>query len=164
LLVIFLPKKAYHTAVGKVKQLSLEEKTKIMCWAAEGVKTKHITTRLGRSERAIRMHLSVLKSLLPNAMLPLLKVRSRSSSKTNFLQELRLKKYVKKFPFKSSRELKNEVQGWRDVSVTTIQEWLQKKMGLPEAPSDRGNEAEAAGFCQKVLELDCRSLEKRNVQ
>jgi DNA-binding NarL/FixJ family response regulator len=74
--VIFSAKKASNMAMGKAKQLSLEEKNKIMCWAAEGVKTKQIATRLGCSERAIRMHLSVLKSLLPNATPPPPKARS----------------------------------------------------------------------------------------
>jgi hypothetical protein len=77
------------------------------------------------------MHLSVLKSLPPNATPPPPKARSGRPSKTNFRQDLRLKRYVEKFPFKSARELKNEVQGWHDVSVRTIQEWLQKRMGLP---------------------------------
>jgi hypothetical protein len=79
-------------------------------------------------------------------MLLPLKARSGRPSKTNFLQDLRLKKYVKKFLFKSAKELKNEAQGWHDVSVRTFRERLQKKMGLPEAPSDGANEAEAAGL------------------
>jgi hypothetical protein len=66
------------------------------------------------------MHHSVLKSLPPNATLPPPKARSSHPSKTSFIQDLRLKKYVEKFPFKFARELKNEVQGWRDVSVRTI--------------------------------------------
>jgi hypothetical protein len=102
-----------------------------MYWAAEGVKTKQIATRLGHSKRAIRMHHCVLKSLPPNATLPPPKAGSGRPSKTNLIQDLRLKKYVKKFPFKSARELKNKVQGWRDVSVRTIQERQQKRMGLP---------------------------------
>jgi hypothetical protein len=37
-------------------------------------------------------------------------------------QDRRLKSYVEQNPFKSARQLKNEVAGWGDVSVRTIQD------------------------------------------
>jgi hypothetical protein len=46
-------------------------------------------------------------------------------------QDRRLKSYIKQNPFKSAHLLKNEVAGWSDVSVCTIQDRLQKKLGLP---------------------------------
>jgi hypothetical protein len=42
-----------------------------------------------------------------------------------------MKSYIEHNPFKSTRQLKNEVAGWGDVSVRTIQDRLQKKLGLP---------------------------------
>ncbi len=79
----------------------------------------------------MRNHLSVLKKLPPNASPPLPKARSGRPSKTSKTQDHRLKAYVEKYLFKSARQLKNEVVGWDDVSFRTIQEWLQKKLGLP---------------------------------
>jgi transposase len=38
---------------------------------------------------------------------------------------------VEQNPFKSARQLKKEVAGWGDVSVRTIQDRLQRKLGLP---------------------------------
>ncbi len=63
--------------------------------------------------------------------IPPQKARSGRPSKTSKAQDQRLKAYVEKYPFKSARELKNEVVVWADVSVRTIQERLQKKLGLP---------------------------------
>jgi len=95
-----------------------------MCWGEIGIKSKEIAARLGRSERAVRIHLSVLEKLLPNASLPPPKARSGRPSKTSKTQDQRLKAYVEKYPFKSARQLKNEAIDWTDVSVRTIQERL----------------------------------------
>ncbi len=81
------------------------------------MKTKEITARLGRSERAVLIHLSVLKKLSPNASPPPPKARSGSPSKTSKTEDQRLKAYVEKYLFRSARQLKNEVVGWPDVSV-----------------------------------------------
>ncbi len=87
--------------------MSLEEKTKIMCWAAEGVKTKQIAARLAFCERPICMHLDFLKSLQQNATPLLPQTRFGCPSKTNRTQDLRLMNYVEKNPFKTAKELKN---------------------------------------------------------
>jgi transposase len=113
------------------RQLSIEEKTKIMCWGGEGIKAKEIASRLGRTERAIYVHLRALKELPPKATPPPPRGRSGRPSKTTTIQDIRLKNYVQKNPFKSARQLKNEVPGWGDISVRTIQHRLQKKLGLP---------------------------------
>jgi hypothetical protein len=55
------------------------------------------------------MHLNILKSLPLNATPLWPKARSGHPSKTNLIQDLRVKNCVEKFPFKSVRELKNEV-------------------------------------------------------
>ncbi len=117
--------------MGKRKQFSTEEKSKIMCWGEIGIKSKEIAARLGRRKRAFWIHLSVLKKLPPNASPPPPKARSGRTSNTSKTQDQRLKAYVKKYPFKSAQQLKNEVIGCADVLVRTIQEQLQKKLGLP---------------------------------
>jgi transposase len=43
----------------------------------------------------------------------------------------RLKIYVTRNPFKTARELKNEVFGWEEISVRRIQEILKDKLKLP---------------------------------
>ncbi len=112
----------------KAKQFS---QTKIMCWAAAGTTTKEIAARLGRSERATRTHIAALKNLPVNSSPPPTAARSGRPSKTSTTQDRRLKSYVEQNPFKSARQLKKEVAGWGDVSVRTIQDRLQRKLGLP---------------------------------
>ena len=63
---VFLKKKEYFIAMGKRKQFSTEEKSKVMCWGKIGIKSKEIAARLGRTERAFWIHLSVLKKLPPD--------------------------------------------------------------------------------------------------
>ena len=72
-----------------------------MCCGEIRIKSKEIAARLGRSERAVRIHLSVLEKLLPNASLPPPKARSGRPSKTSKTQDQRLKAYVEKYPFKA---------------------------------------------------------------
>ncbi len=95
-----------------------------MCWGEIGIKSKEIGARPGRRERAFWIHLSVLKKLPPKA-------RSGCPSNTSKAQYQRLKAYVNKYTVKLAQQLKNEAVGWADVSVRTIQEQLQKKLGLP---------------------------------
>jgi transposase len=128
--MFFEEKRGFHRN-GKGKQFSTEEKSKIMCWGEIGIKSKEIAARLGRRERAVWIHLSVLKKLPPNGSLLPPKARSGRPSKTSKAQDKRLKAYVEKYPFKSARQLKNEVVGWADVSVRTLQKRLKKKLGLP---------------------------------
>jgi len=128
---VFLKKKEYFIAMGKRKQFSTEEKSKVMCWGEIGIKSKEIGARPGRRERAFWIHLSVLKKLPPNASPPAPKARSGCPSNTSKTQDQRLKAYVNKYPVKLAQQLKTEAVGWADVSVRTIQEQLQKKLGLP---------------------------------
>jgi hypothetical protein len=129
--MFFFKKKEDFIAMGKTKQFSTEEKSKVMYWGEIGIKSKEIAARLARRERAVRIHFSVLKKLPPNAWPPPPQARSGRPSNTSKTQDQRLKAYVKKYPFKLARQLKNEVVGWADVSVRTMQEQLQKKLGLP---------------------------------
>jgi hypothetical protein len=63
---VFLKKKEDFIAMWKGKQFSTEEKSKIMCWGEIRIKSKEIAARLGPRERAVWIHLSVLKKLPPN--------------------------------------------------------------------------------------------------
>jgi hypothetical protein len=74
-----------------------------------------------------------LKSLPPNASPLPLKFTHGRPAPTSTIQDERLKRHVLKNPFKSARELKNEVPGWSNVSVRTIQHRLQKQLGLQQA-------------------------------
>jgi hypothetical protein len=127
---VFLKKKEYFIAMGKRKQSSTEEKSKVMCWGEIGIKSREIGARPGRRERAFWIHLSVLKKLPPNASPPAPKARSGCPSNTSKTLDQRLKAYVNKYPDKLAQQLKNEAVGWADVLVRTIQEQLQKKLGF----------------------------------
>jgi hypothetical protein len=104
---VFLKKKEDFIAIGKRKQFSTEEKSKVMCWGENGIKSKEIAARLGRRERAFWIHLSVLKKLPPNASPPPPKARFGRPSNTSKTQDQGLKASVKKYPFKSAQQLKN---------------------------------------------------------
>ena len=80
---VFLKKKQDFITMRKGKQFSTEEKSKIMCWGEIGKNSKEIAARMGRRERAVRNHLSVLKKLPPNASPPPPKARSRRPIKTS---------------------------------------------------------------------------------
>jgi transposase len=113
------------------KNFSLEELTSLKCWLQFGVKTKEMAARLGRSEAGVRLQVKRIKTLPPNASLLPPPPKSGRPFKTTKVQDERLKKYVVKNPFKTARELKNEVPGWSDVPVRTIQHRLQKNLDLP---------------------------------
>ncbi len=120
-------------AMGREKRFSLEELTSIKCWLQFGVKMKEITARLGHSERSVRRQIRRLKCLLQNASPLPPKASTWHPTTISMTQDERLTRYVRyvlKKPFKSARELKNEVHGWSNVSVRTIQHRLQKKLGL----------------------------------
>jgi hypothetical protein len=54
---VFLKKKEDFIAMGKGKQFSTEENSKIMCWGEIGIKSKEIAARQGHSERKVWIHL-----------------------------------------------------------------------------------------------------------
>ncbi len=115
----------------KSKDMSIENKAKMMCWAAEKISTKEIAARLGVHPSTIRRHLAVLSELPPTASPPANKPRSYRPRITTFVQETRLRNYALRHPFKTARELKKEVAGWGNKQVRFIQKTLQKRLYLP---------------------------------
>jgi hypothetical protein len=97
------------------KDISSKEKAMIWAWLLENVKTSEITARLGRAESAIRKHLAVLKKLMSTVPPPPSKTRTGRKGKVTVRMIERLKIYVTRNPFKTARELKNEVLGWEDI-------------------------------------------------
>ena len=109
--------------MGKGMQLSLEEKTKIMCWSEIGMTNTEIAERLGRSVVTIRLHRRLLKDLPPNAPPPPPRPRSGRPRISSPRRDARLKKYVELNPAKTAKELKKEVFGWDDKSVRFRRSW-----------------------------------------
>jgi hypothetical protein len=117
--------------MGRKRDISIEEKIKIGCWADEGVKTAEIAARLGRHPAAIRKHIAILKKMPKNPPpTPTTKRKGRISKITIRMKD-RLRTFASRHPFKSARELKNEVMGWGNISVRRIQFILQKELKMP---------------------------------
>jgi hypothetical protein len=91
--------------MGRKRDISIEEKIKIGCWADEGAKTAEIAARLGRHPAAIRKHIAVFKKMPKNAP-PTTKRKGRISKITVRMKD-RLRIFASRHPFKSARELKN---------------------------------------------------------
>jgi hypothetical protein len=117
--------------MGKRKDITVEEKTKILCWKEEGVSTADIAARLGRHPAAIRKQYAILKNLPPMTPPSSIKKRLGGITKISFAMKNRLRQAVLKHPFKSAKELKKDVPGWDKISVHMIQHVLQKQLGLP---------------------------------
>ena len=117
--------------MGKRSQLSIEEKTRILCWRAAGVTAKEMGERLGRNAMTIRRHIAAMKDLPSSATPPPAAARSGRPRVTSVPQDLRMKSYVQKNPFKTAKQLRKEVPGWGNVSVRTIQDRLKRELGLP---------------------------------
>jgi hypothetical protein len=109
---IFSPFLVSQTAMGQKSDISLEEKIKIGCWSEEGVKTAEITARLGCHPAAVHKHIALLKKMLKNAPPLPTKTRKGRISKISVGMKERLRLFASRHPFKSARELKNEVMGW----------------------------------------------------
>ena len=93
--------------------------------------TKEIALKLGRSEVGVRQQVRRLKSLPPKSPLLPPKVTQGRPAVTSKEQDERLRRYVLRNPFKTAREIKNELPGWSDISVRLIQKRLKHKLGLP---------------------------------
>jgi transposase len=113
------------------KEISFGEKVNIKHWFEQGMSTKEIATKLGRHLASIRKHVAVIKTLPPTDLPPPPMKRSGRKKLSDDRLEKRLRQYVMQFPFKTAKELKNEVPGWENMTVRYIQKTLQKRLGLP---------------------------------
>ncbi len=118
-------------AMGRKRDISLEEKLKIVCWAEEGIKTAKIAARLGRHPAAVRKHIVLFKKMPKIAPPPLTKTRKGRISKITVRMKERLRLFASRNPFKSAWELKKEVISWGDILVRRIQFILQKELKVP---------------------------------
>ncbi len=109
----------------KSKDMSIENKAKIMC-LAEKIPRKEIAARLGIHPSTIRGHLAVLRELPPTASPLANKQRSGHPRIAKFVQETRLRNYVLRQPFKTAREIKKEVTSQGNKQVRFIQKTRQK--------------------------------------
>jgi transposase len=105
--------------------------------AQEGIKTAEIAARLGRHPAAVRKHIAAFKKLPPTTPPFSFKKRPGPKSKIDIRMKDRLRRYVSQFPFKTAKELKNEVGGWSNISVRIIQHVLQKQLGLPSRKASK---------------------------
>ncbi len=141
--------------MGKRKDTTVEEKTKILCWKEEGVSTADIAARLGCHPTAVRRQYAIFKNLPPMMSLSSIMKGLGSIRKISFAMKNRLRHAVLKNPFKSAKELKKEVPGWDKISVRMIQHVLQKQLGLPSRVTAKkplltqAMVKERLKFCQK---------------
>ena len=115
----------------RAKQFSAVEKTQIQCWHHEGISSKEITGRLGRNAPAVRKIVAAVRDIPTNVPPPAALKRSGRPRLATSKAERRLKLYVQKYPFKTTKELKREVHGWHAMSVRRIQMTLKERLGLP---------------------------------
>jgi Transposase len=110
---------------------SFEEKTKMWCWLNENVKTTEIARCLGSHAGAVRKQLAALRKLSPEMPPSATKTRPRRTSKLSNVTLTRLKQHVLQFPFKTARQLKNDLPGLSELSVRRIQEIIHKELKIP---------------------------------
>ena len=113
------------------KQFDVTEKTKVLAWAGEGVSTKEIAARLERNIRSIQRIIKDNRHLPLTATPPPPKKRSGRRRLTNAKQDEKLRSTLYANPFLTAKELKRKVKGFENVSVRTIQEICQKRLGMP---------------------------------
>ena len=98
--------------MAKTKDILFEDKVAIRYWYQLGTATKEIAAKLGRHPATIRKHIAKIKTLAANELPPPPVKRSGRKRLSNDRLDKRLKTYVQQFPFKTAKELKNEVPGW----------------------------------------------------
>lgn len=148
------------------RQYDMVEKTKIMMLYKQGISVTEIAYQLGRSTRNVRRVAKALKDLPVDASPPPAKKRSGRPRKTDNRQDERLRRHVLRFPFKSAKQVKNEVPGFQNVTVRHIQRILQKRLGLPSRKAAAKPLLTAAmakkrlAFAKKYLHLTKEQWEK----
>jgi transposase len=126
-----LPKIGYETAMPRKKQISSEEKLQVRCWAEAGISTAEIAKRLGRHIRSIQKVIVALKKVPANMPPPPPGKRSGRPKLVSYRMMERLRLFISRNPFKTAREVKQELLGFDNISVRRIQELLQKNLKMP---------------------------------
>lgn len=115
----------------RAKRFTAIELSQIKAWSEEGVAATVIAERLGRHHTAIRKHLAVLRSLPLASPPPKPRFSPGRPSKLSEKKLHRLKQFISQHPFKTAKEVKQEVAGFADVHVRTIQRALRNKLSMP---------------------------------
>lgn len=115
----------------RAKQFSVVEKTQIKCWYHEGVSCKEIAGRLECNAAAVRKIVAAVRDIPANLPPPAALKRSGRPRLATRKAERRLKLFVQQHPFKTAKELRREVPGWRAASVRLIQKTLKERLDLP---------------------------------
>jgi len=113
------------------KRFTAIELTQIKAWSGEGVDAKTIGERLGRNVAAIRKHIAKMRSLSLSSPPPR-PVFSPGRPEALSLHQLSiLRKFISKNPFKTAKEIKEELPAFAAVHVRTIQRALKVKLDMP---------------------------------
>jgi len=116
---------------GTAKDFSPAEKAKVKLWREQAISCKEIAAKLGRSEVGVRRAYRSLKFLPATVEPPAAKMRPGRPRLTTTRQDEGLRRYVTRHPFKTAKEVKREVAGFKKLSVRRIQEILRKRLALP---------------------------------
>jgi hypothetical protein len=146
------------------KQFDVAEKSIIMALFRERVAAKEIANRLKRNAAAVRKVIAANRDLKVYSTPPLPKKRSGRPRITTSREDERLCQYVLRNPFKTAKEIKNEMPGWRDASVRQIQHVCQKRLKItslaiakkPLLTTHHGQEE--VSFLQETPPLDREGL------
>jgi transposase len=123
----------------------------------EGVAAKEIANRLKRNAAAVRKVIAANRDLKVYNTPPPPKKRTGRPRITTSREDDRLRQYVLRNPFKTAKEIKNELPGWKNASVRQIQHVCQKRLKIPSRAAAKKPLLTAAmvkkrlSFCKKHL-------------
>ena len=113
------------------KQYTIDEKAKIQAWMAEDLTFLEMASRLKRDVSGVRKMAASLRQLPVDATPPPAKARSGRPRVTTPRQDEKLRQFIYKCPFKTAKEVKREVPGYRKLSVRRIQAILKERLKIP---------------------------------
>ena len=115
------------------KQYTIDEKAKIQAWMAEDLTFLEMASRLKRDVSGVRKMAASLRQLPVDATPPPAKARSGRPRVTTPRQDEKLRQFIYKCPFKTAKEVKREVPGYRKLSVRRIQAILKERLKIPSS-------------------------------
>jgi hypothetical protein len=128
-----------------------------MALFGEGFAAKEIAKRLNRNAAAVRKVITANRDLKPFSTPPLPKKRSGRPRMTNNRGDKRLHWYMLHNLFKTAKEIKNELPGWKKASIRLIQQVWQKRLKILSCTDAKKPLLTAAmvkkrlAFCKKHL-------------